>query len=180
VLSQVLSPHFEPAAGEKQFDDEAKRQLVEAVNDAFVAVGEDPVYTQRKLEDWVRTRLGGKWGGGSEERRPRRCLPADVSAAPTVALQVSNGIYRWRKQASNQLPPSWAHRGGKAKQRAGAATKHAAQVAAAQQSAALSKRKRVPSDEKNVKVGGVFAPSSSSAGAPPGETQLHKQIGGLD
>ena len=81
IAGQVLRPHFDPKKGEKQFDEEAKMNLVRACNDAFVVAGEDPVYTQRKLEDWV-----------------------------------SNGIYRWRKQASNKLPPSWAQRLSAARQ----------------------------------------------------------------
>jgi hypothetical protein len=75
IAGQVLRPHFDASQGERQFDDDAKRQLVQAINEAFVAADQEPAYNQRKLEDWV-----------------------------------SNAIYRWRKQASNQLPPSWAQR----------------------------------------------------------------------
>jgi hypothetical protein len=53
IAGNVLRPHFDPSLGERQWDESAKQQLVQAVNAAFAAGGHDAVYTQRKLEDWV-------------------------------------------------------------------------------------------------------------------------------
>lgn len=53
IAGNVLKPHFEPQLGERQWDDSAKAQLVEAINREFAAQAQDAVYTVRKLEDWV-------------------------------------------------------------------------------------------------------------------------------
>jgi hypothetical protein len=85
IAGNVLQPHFEPSLGERQWDDAAKAQLVQAVNEAFAAGGHDAEYTTRKLQDWVSNGIyrwrkkgqnrgveGGGGGGGAAARQPRK------------------------------------------------------------------------------------------------------------
>ena len=53
LAGQLVKPHFDPAKGEQQFDDIGKVQVVAMVNAGFVERGWQPLYTVRKLEDWV-------------------------------------------------------------------------------------------------------------------------------
>eukprot|EP01052_Picozoa_sp_SAG31_P057189 SAG31_NODE_16787_length_696_cov_0.757119_1_plen_97_part_10 len=53
LAGETVKPYFDPTKGEQQFDEQTKERIVGLVNAAFVQQGLPPVYTVRKLEDWV-------------------------------------------------------------------------------------------------------------------------------
>ena len=80
IAGNVLKPHFDPKLGERQWDESAKRQLVEAVNKEFAAQAQDAVYTVRKLEDWVSNAIY-RW----RKQQQREAAAAAAAAAPGAA-----------------------------------------------------------------------------------------------
>ena len=71
IAGTVLKPHFEPQLGERQWDDSAKAQLVEAINREFAAQAQDAVYTVRKLEDWVSNAIY-RWRKQQQRKQEQR------------------------------------------------------------------------------------------------------------
>lgn len=53
LARRVLQPVFDPSAQISQWSDTEKRQLVHKINTAFVHEGFPPVYSVRKLDDWI-------------------------------------------------------------------------------------------------------------------------------
>ena len=82
IAGNVLKPHFDPKFGERQWDESAKRQLVEAVNREFAAQAQDAVYTVRKLEDWVSNAIY-RWR--KQQQREAAAAAAAAAAAPDAA-----------------------------------------------------------------------------------------------
>jgi transposase-like protein len=82
IAGNVLKPHFDPKFGERQWDESAKRQLVEAVNREFAAQAQDAVYTVRKLEDWVSNAIY-RWR--KQQQREAAAADAAAAAAPDPA-----------------------------------------------------------------------------------------------
>ena len=83
IAGNVLKPHFDPSLGERQWDDSAKAQLVQAVKEAFAAGGHDAEYTTRKLEDWVSNGIY-RW-----RKAGQKPLPARGGAAPPPAASAA-------------------------------------------------------------------------------------------
>lgn len=86
IAGNVLKPHFDPKLGERQWDENAKQQLVDAVNKEFATQGHDAVYSQRKLEDWVSNGIY-RWRKGQQKAlnapRPGGTVSAPIPASAT-------------------------------------------------------------------------------------------------
>ena len=88
IAGNVLKPHFDPEHGERQWDDSAKGQLVEAVNREFAAQAQDAVYTVRKLEDWVSNAIY-RWR--KQQHRASAGIPAGTGAPFPAAATLHPG-----------------------------------------------------------------------------------------
>lgn len=99
LAGQLVKPHFDPAKGEQQFDDIGKVQVVAMVNAGFVERGWQPLYTVRKLEDWVSNSIY-RW---RVSQRPASDKPA--SWAQRAKYQETEKLKRKRTLSNVTLKP---------------------------------------------------------------------------